>query len=115
MLPKLLAAFVTSIASKLAVISPAIASGTSIAVPLALSKILVICFDWLARMASIPSSPRSTTQCSMMVCSSLTRTNTSGVLVRPLIPMTTDNQLFTGARQRLYLRAFPDAPPYDSC
>lgn len=32
----------------LAVISPAIASGTSIAVPLALSMVLVICFDWLA-------------------------------------------------------------------
>jgi hypothetical protein len=76
MLLKLLAAFVASIASKLAVISPAIASGTSIAVPLALSKVLVICFDWLACMASIPSSPRATIQCSMMVCSSMTRMST---------------------------------------
>lgn len=29
----------------------------------------------------------------------------SGVLVRPLIPTTTDNPLFAGARQRLYLSA----------
>jgi len=72
-------------------------------VPLRHPDVITALDGVLARLESPHSFRYAMIRGALKSC--LVYVSSSGVLVRPLIPATTDNPLFTGARQRLYISA----------